>query len=280
MPSMYVYGLRFRKEGHEFDGLIRYVGSTRNPKRRLYSHWSPGSDCRAMREAFAEHGRDAWRMEVLAEFHEETLGEALELARACEAQLVVEFETASGAHGLNMTTDGQSGSIFGEYAEAANARKAEGIRRSFENPEKRAAYAERMRKTAANPDVRAKAAASIRKRFEDPDFKAAYTKRINDVISTPEWKARHAEVIAEIAKDETVKAKRRATLLELCQDPEHRKKHLEGIRKRDANPVSRLRRSIGVTRRWAKHADAHGLPQAAKHWARVAELEEELNKHG
>jgi GIY-YIG catalytic domain len=100
-----IYGIKFQKPGHRFDGRIRYIGQT---MRTLEHRWS--QHCRsaakgtrtALAQAIRKHGRDSFTPEILERVA--TLDEANRVEIDLIARNLVKID--HGAGGLNILAGG------------------------------------------------------------------------------------------------------------------------------------------------------------------------------
>jgi predicted GIY-YIG superfamily endonuclease len=112
--TCYVYAILFEKDGHQFDGLIRYVGKTSNPKRRMAHHLSYNNG--ALGSSIRKNGRECFSMHIMSQH------ESDDEAFSAEVALIASLRTTMSAiGGLNMTQGGQGVPLIGGAACRRNA---------------------------------------------------------------------------------------------------------------------------------------------------------------
>lgn len=172
----YVYGLRFAMPGHRFDGMIRYVGKSLNPKRRWRQHQTGQFLHRGkLAQHLRKYGCGNFTLEILETCTADTKGDAERAAFRVEVELIALYDTCTGAHGLNTTLGGDGVVLEGENLERqreAGLRKIREVHaRIFADENFLKAQAARLDERRRDPIFHGKMVAGLRKRHADPGYR-------------------------------------------------------------------------------------------------------------
>ena len=264
----YVYGLRFRKPNHPYDGMIRYVGKALDPWSRFSKHMSPTHSSGRVKRSVEKNGRECFSLEIMVKAYAHTKTDAEKTALKWEVEIISHLNTAKGKHGLNITIGGEGLSLVGE-ARARKRRINQRVMREikqrpeviekyrelgrerFRDPE----YKARMMAIINSPENIAKSKAALELRYQDEEFRTAQANRLRQITSDPEFQRRNGERTAKRNRDPAfiernrVKQKIAHNTDEMRQrksdiakalhaDPEFSARYQEGLKRRYADPAN------------------------------------------
>lgn len=281
----FVYGLRFSLSGHPHDGLIRYVGKTINPDRRMRQHMAGKDAGGRLARSVRKHGSGAFSMEVLATYRCATIEDAEACAFQGETEFIAIYDTADGDHGLNQTLGGDGARLVGEARERQRLAAQAKLREILSRPEVQQKHAERTRLRFADEAFRKSWQAYCNERSADPNYreklKEAVRRRKSERISWALFRR-----VCSLARSEADRQRSREQLIRINTDPDVRRKQIEGLRQYYRDEVHRKRKAetsrklhkdpafsrkyrAGIERRYsdpAKRAE-HAATTSARHRA-------------
>jgi hypothetical protein len=304
--NAYVYGVRFHKQGHAANGMIRYVGKSINPSRRFARHMK-GKDKGILARAVLKHGDACFELIILAEFVAGSSEEAEKRALAKEVELIAVHRTVGTKHGLNLTLGGEGVRLVGEAMERHRALASVRMREIQSRPEVRKQYSELAKRRLqdpeyqkrwkkhidnrrtdprlieiyrasgkrlwANPVTREKILRAFERSRQDPRFIEANRRRLAERNKDPAIRAKMAATQSRLKSDPRVRAKIASIARNLHADPSFAAKYSEGLRRKHSDPEY-AKKHAGHTKGRHQANPRFGLSAKigiALHWAQTHE---------
>lgn len=260
----YVYGLYFEQAGHKYTGRVRYVGKALDPLRRFRAHMNSSQNYGRVRRSVTKNGSDCYSLVVLAKAKGKNQQEAEKLALKWECHFISHLQTATGRHGLNLTTGGEGLSFVGEAKRRHRIASQRTLREIIQRPEVRKKISDNAKKRLSDPYFREilwgeasskKKGDALRNKYRtDPAYREVRLqtlaiarvspkavewakKHIKFLNTDPDVRRRRADSVKRYNTDE-VRSAKSATATALHQDPEFAQKYSDGLRRRYADPAN------------------------------------------
>lgn len=183
MVTVYIYGLKC-----PLAGIIRYIGKSINPSRRLRRHISD-----AQRNSYQHHAA-RWIRKLTAA----GLSPELVIIRALadgepwqdvERELIAAYQTA-GMPLTNTAEGGEGAEWIDKDAYAQHLEKVSThLKEMYGTPESRAQQSQRAKAMWTNPEIRARIIAGNRRTKADPVYKSTMAPIIKEFHSRDEYRA-------------------------------------------------------------------------------------------
>ena len=247
-----IYGIRFHKTGHRYDGRIRYVGLTMKPiSERLAEHVKDArlGGTRALMASIRKHGKAAFSVEALAACATRAEANALEQAMISSRCVLISDKRG----GLNITTGGEGV----DYTNAVvRARHLASLGDAWRD-------AQRARNINDDPLFVAAQRASLVTRWGKPSERKKQSEVMREARNRPEVAAGHSA--RTIARNKTPEA--RAMTAARNKTPEMRESSSRRAKamndKMRADPTIRIRMMITRNGQSLAHYEATHQPEKA-----------------
>lgn len=243
---IYIYGLHC-----PIEGVIRYIGKSINPKKRLCAHIGG-----ALRGEYNHHTA-RWLRKLQADDLAPELVILRELTDGeCWQDVERELIASADANGWRLTNSTAGG---------------EGL--DYIDPEAKAIYAAKvsasLKKVWGTPEAKKFASARAVSMWADPEITERRLASQKQAVRRPEVRARNLEVLAELASRPDIQAKKAASCVASWTGEAGKKR-----RQRASSEENRAKLSQAAIAKWADPEKSAALRAAASSPARRAKISE------